>query len=138
MESDFGVDLDNSMLNYNEMDSLIGLPIVDNSSNFCSSFDEENSEHILNHGITGISCTISDNSASCTTASKRKRKPVDPLRKKPRIDYKTPFHAERLNLAIATVVSSLEGEPEAFHKNIMTIAKAHNIPYNTLRDNFLR
>lgn len=122
MENDFIVDLDGGMLNYSEMDSLIDSNVDDSLSfppledNFCD--------------------TNSNNGSN--TSSKRKRKPVDPLKKKPRIDYKNPYHADRLLVAINTVISSLEGEPEAFHKNIMMIAKSHNIPYNTLRDNFLR
>jgi hypothetical protein len=80
---------------------------------------------------------LGDNNAQFTIA-KRKRKSVDPAKKKPRIDYKNPHHAERLQLAIVAVIESLGNEPDAFHKNIMVIAKLHNIPYNTLRDNFLR
>ena len=115
MDTDFTADLD--VLNYSEMDSLIDSTTLESSLSFPS---------------------LDDNSSSSTSSSKRKRKPVDPMKKKPRTDYKNPHHANRLLIAINTVISSLEGEPEAFHKNIMMIAKSHNIPYNTLRDNFLR
>jgi hypothetical protein len=78
------------------------------------------------------------NSSSSSRASRRKRNLIDPMNKKPRIDYKTPFHAERLNTAIDAVISALRGDPGAFHRNITLIAKSHDIPYNTLRDNVLR
>ena len=141
MDNDFEADLDGSMLNYSEMDSLIGLPSTERSSSFSAVLDnnENGDESHNNVGNSSGSRTLdSISNSSSSSSSKRKRKPVDPLKKKARIDYKNPFHAERLNLAITSVISSLEGEPEAFHKNIMMIAKSHNIPYNTLRDNFLR
>jgi hypothetical protein len=141
MDNDFEADLDGSMLNYSEMDSLIGLPSTERSSSFSAALDnnENGDESHNNVGNSSGSRTLdSISNSSSSSSSKRKRKPVDPLKKKARIDYKNPFHAERLNLAITSVISSLEGEPEAFHKNIMMIAKSHNIPYNTLRDNFLR
>ena len=77
-------------------------------------------------------------SSSSSRTSRRKRSLIDPLNKKPRIDYKTPFHAERLNTAIDAVITALRGDPGAFHRNITLIAKSHEIPYNTLRDNVLR
>lgn len=77
-------------------------------------------------------------SSSSSRTSRRKRSLIDPLNKKPRIDYKTPFHAERLNTAIDAVITALRGDPGAFHRNITLIAKLHEIPYNTLRDNVLR
>lgn len=123
MDNDFIVDLDGGMLNYSEMDSLIDSTNMDDPLSFPPLDDYLND---------------SSSSNSSSSSLKRKRKPVDPLKKKPRIDYKNPHHADRLLIAINTVISSLEGEPEAFHKNIMMIAKSHNIPYNTLRDNFLR
>lgn len=70
--------------------------------------------------------------------SRRKRSRTDPLNKKPRIDYKNPFHADRLTKAITVVIAALRGDPGAFHKNITSTAKTHDIPYNTLRDNVLR
>lgn len=77
-------------------------------------------------------------SSSSGRTSRRKRSLIDPLNKKPRIDYKTPFHADRLNTAIDAVITALRGDPGAFHRNITLIAKSHEIPYNTLRDNVLR
>lgn len=135
MDSDFVGDLDGSLLNYIEMDSLKGIPTAENLTAF-PSFIENNG---VGHCTSDTSSSgHSNQNGSSSGISKRRRKAVDPSKKKIRIDYKNPFHAERLNIAITAVITSLEGEPEAFHKNIMLIAKSHNIPYNTLRDNFLR
>jgi hypothetical protein len=87
---------------------------------------------------TGESSPANRASSSSVRASRRKRNLIDPLNKKPRIDYKTPLHAERLNTAIDAVIAALRGDPGAFHRNITLIAKSHDIPYNTLRDNVLR
>ena len=76
--------------------------------------------------------------SSTSISTIRKRKRTDPLNKKVRIDYKNPYHADRLTTAITAVISALRGDPEGFHKNITSIAKTHEIPYNTLRDNVLR
>ena len=57
---------------------------------------------------------------------------------KSRTDYRDPVHAQRLQDAINSVVSGLEVEPSGFHKLCHNIGKMHGIPYNTLRDNFLR
>jgi hypothetical protein len=114
--------------------------------------DNMNGNHNeMNNAGVGNYRQVSSSSSSSSTSSavdsfadvnpqftKRKRKSVDPAKKKPRVDYKNPHHAERLQLAIVAVIESLGGQPDAFHKNIMVIAKLHNIPYNTLRDNFLR
>ena len=135
MDSDFVGDLDGSLLNYIEMDSLKGIPTAENLSTFPSFIVDNGIEHCTSDSSSGGDSNPKDSSSN---TSKRRRKPVDPLKKKIRIDYKNPVHAERLNIAITAVIASLEGEPEAFHKNIMLIAKSHNIPYNTLRDNFLR
>ena len=135
MDSDFVGDLDGSLLNYIEMDSLKGIPTAENMSTFSSFSDNNGKKHCMSDTSSSIDSTLNGSSNS---ASKRRRKSVDPSKKKSRIDYKSPIHAERLNTAITTVIASLEGEPDAFHKNIMLIAKSHNIPHNTLRDNFLR
>ena len=88
--------------------------------------------------ITDDTSAANRASSSSVRASRRKRNLIDPLNKKPRIDYKTPLHAERLNTAIDAVIAALRGDPGAFHRNITLIAKSHDIPYNTLRDNVLR
>lgn len=91
------------------------------------------SSHVLSSSDDSIATSGSSN-----RLSRRKRSRTDPLNKKPRIDYKNPFHADRLTKAIAAVITALRGDPCGFHKNITSIAKTHDIPYNTLRDNVLR
>lgn len=100
----------------------------------------ENTEDDFPSSSSSSSNPLSDdsNATSSSTSIRRKRSRTDPSDKKIRIDYKTPYHAERLNKAIAAVTAALRGDPAAFHKNITSIAKQHEIPYNTLRDNVLR
>lgn len=108
---------------------------LDNSGIISAANDFPSSSSFSN---TGESSPANRASSSSVRASRRKRNLIDPLNKKPRIDYKTPLHAERLNTAIDAVIAALRGDPGAFHRNITLIAKSHEIPYNTLRDNVLR
>ena len=99
--------------------------------------DFPSSSSSLSHVLSSSDDSVAP-SGNGNRLSRRKRSRTDPLNKKPRIDYKNPFHADRLTKAISAVITALRGDPLGFHKNITTIAKTHDIPYNTLRDNVLR
>jgi hypothetical protein len=64
MDNDFEADLDGSMLNYSEMDSLIGLPSAESSSSFSAALDnnENGNESHNNLGNSSGSRTLDSNS----------------------------------------------------------------------------
>ena len=61
----------------------------------------------------------------------------DNANKKRRTNYKTPENQTKLNAAIALLVSK-QSEASSGQKDLKAISKSFGIPYNTLRDNYLR
>jgi hypothetical protein len=60
----------------------------------------------------------------------------DKLSKKRRTNYRRPENAAKLNAAVNALIMQKQ-DPNA-PKDIRSVSKIFNIPYNTLRDNYLR
>jgi len=56
--------------------------------------------------------------------------------KRPRTNYKDPENSAKLNAALSMLINQ-DGEGQII-KDIKSVAKLFGVPYNTLRDNFLR
>jgi hypothetical protein len=56
-------------------------------------------------------------------------------KKRRRTNYKDPENANKLNAALSSLINQSDGEGQ---KDLKTVAKMYNLPYNTLRDNFLK
>lgn len=75
------------------------------------------------------------------TPKNRKNKCSDQQRekkvgKRPRTNYKDPENSAKLNAALSMLINQ-EGDAQVM-KDIKSVAKIFAVPYNTLRDNFLR
>ena len=55
-----------------------------------------------------------------------------------RVDYRAPEHKARLQTAIDEVAAEIKEDAGAIHRLVTDIAKKYGLPYNTLRDNYLR
>ena len=60
----------------------------------------------------------------------------DSANKKRRTNYKNPENSAKLNAAINMLINQVEDS--SGHKDLKSISKMFNIPYNTLRDNYLK
>lgn len=60
----------------------------------------------------------------------------DSANKKRRTNYKNPENSAKLNAAINMLINQIEDQ--SGHKDLKSISKMFNIPYNTLRDNYLK
>lgn len=78
--------------------------------------------HSLPTGMSHLPLTYDDNKDE---NSKKRR----------RTNYKDPEHANKLNAALSSLINQTDGEGQ---KDLKTVAKMYNLPYNTLRDNFLK
>mmetsp|Transcript_29358 Transcript_29358/g.41874 ORF Transcript_29358/g.41874 Transcript_29358/m.41874 type:complete len:290 (+) Transcript_29358:47-916(+) len=71
------------------------------------------------------------NSSKRSNESQEKR-----VGKRPRTNYKDPENSAKLNAALSMLINQ-DGEGQII-KDIKSVAKIFGVPYNTLRDNFLR
>ena len=55
-----------------------------------------------------------------------------------RVDYRAPEHKARLQTAIDEVTALIKEDSSAIHRLVTDTAKKYQLPYNTLRDNYLR
>lgn len=62
--------------------------------------------------------------------------PTDKSEKKRRTNYKKPENAAKLNAAVNALLLSKQ-DPSG-QKDIRSVSKLYDIPYNTLRDNYLK
>lgn len=60
----------------------------------------------------------------------------DSANKKRRTNYKNPENSAKLNAAINMLINQMDDQ--SGHKDLKSISKMFNIPYNTLRDNYLK
>ena len=70
--------------------------------------------------------------------SERSSQAQQQLSRVDRVDYRAPEHKARLQAAIDEVTAQLQEDSGAIHRLVTDVAKKHNLPYNTLRDNYLR
>ncbi len=59
----------------------------------------------------------------------------DASKKRKRTNYKDPENSSKLNAALNALINQQDGEGQ---KDLKTVSKLYNLPYNTLRDNFLK
>ncbi len=59
----------------------------------------------------------------------------DSSKKRRRTNYKDPENSNKLNAALNSLINQQDGEGQ---KDLKTVSKLYNLPYNTLRDNFLK
>lgn len=78
-----------------------------------------------------------NNSESTEGSSKRSNDSQEKRAgKRPRTNYKDPENSAKLNAALSMLINQ-DGEGQII-KDIKSVAKLFGVPYNTLRDNFLR
>jgi hypothetical protein len=70
------------------------------------------------------------------TSNNNKKSSNDKPFKKSRTNYKKPENAAKLNAAVNALVLNRH-DPFA-QQDIRTVSKLYDIPYNTLRDNYLK
>lgn len=78
----------------------------------------------------------SDNSESMSKRSNESQEKISGKTKRPRTNYKDPENSAKLNAALSMLINQ-DGEGQII-KDIKSVAKLFGVPYNTLRDNFLR
>ena len=77
-----------------------------------------------------------DNSSLNNTDSSYDDGQDNKRRKRARTNYKDPENSAKLNAALSMLINQ-DGEGQIV-KDIKSVAKIFGVPYNTLRDNFLR
>lgn len=80
----------------------------------------ENFDNPKDFGLNDTTATSSSNSSE----------------KKRRINYRKPENAAKLNAAVNALIMQKQ-DPNG-PQDIRTVSKLFNIPYNTLRDNYIR
>ena len=70
--------------------------------------------------------------------SSQEQQQQQPSSRLDRVDYRAPEHKARLQTAIDEVTALMKEDSGAIHRMVTDTAKKYNLPYNTLRDNYLR
>lgn len=123
----------------NDDDLNMSSSIINSASNQdirVSSQEKSKQSEVMQSTETKSDQIKADNSSLNNTDSSYDDGQDNKRRKRARTNYKDPENSAKLNAALSMLINQ-DGEGQIV-KDIKSVAKIFGVPYNTLRDNFLR
>ena len=123
----------------NDDDLNMSSTIINSASNQdirVSSQEKSKQSEVMQSTETKSDQIKADNSSLNNTDSSYDDGQDNKRRKRARTNYKDPENSAKLNAALSMLINQ-DGEGQIV-KDIKSVAKIFGVPYNTLRDNFLR
>ena len=123
----------------NDDDLNMSSTIINSASNQdirVSSQEKSKQSEVMQSTETKSDQIKADNSSLNNTDSSFDDGQDNKRRKRARTNYKDPENSAKLNAALSMLINQ-DGEGQIV-KDIKSVAKIFGVPYNTLRDNFLR